>query len=127
VPAGTFALNQLMLGHLDRRRRQIEDLAALHPGDRAARPPAPAPAAAGRLMAYLPVRPGRLHQGLPVVPILPARLTPGLLPQRPRRRLPSPSLEAGFGEFRESCFSCASSSAIRNRARSSSARVCVSS
>ena len=92
VPAAAFPLDQLMLGHLDRDRRQVEDLAALHPGDRPARQPGPAPAAAARLMPHLPVRPGHLRQRRALMPVLPAGLAAALLPQRPRprRRLGQP-------------------------------------
>jgi hypothetical protein len=92
VPAGAFPLDQLMVGHRDRDFRQVEDLAALHPGDRPRRQPGPAPAAAARLMAQLPVRPGRLRQRGALVPVLPARLAARLPPQRtpPGRRLVQP-------------------------------------
>ena len=87
VPAGAFPLDQLMLAHLSPDRRQVKDLPALHPGDRPSRQGCPAPAAAARLMPYLPVRPGHLRQRLPLYarPARPAGAA--LLPQRPRRRL----------------------------------------
>ena len=44
----------------------------------------PRPAAAARLVADLPVWPGHLRQGRPVVPVLPAGLTAATLAQRPR-------------------------------------------
>ena len=84
LPAPAFPLGQLMPGHLDRDSGQVEDLAALHPGDRPSRQPGPAPAAAARLMADLPVRPGHLRQRRPRMPVLPAGLTAAFLPQRPR-------------------------------------------
>ena len=87
VPAGAFPLDELMLGHLSPDRRQVKDLPALHPGDRPSRQGCPAPAAAARLMPCFPVRPGYLRQRLPLMPVLPARPAPALLPQRPRRRL----------------------------------------
>ena len=125
VPAAAFPLDQLMLGHRDRGFGQVEDLAALHPGDRPARQARPAAAAAARLMAHLPVRPGHLRQRRARMPVLPARLAAGPLPQRPRRGggLPSPSLDGGLDEFRGVCLSRASSSAIRSRACASSPRV----
>src|SRR5215472_5795082 len=62
------------------------------------------------------------------MPPLPAGLAASLLPQRPlRRRLGQPSLEGGLEEFRGDCASRASSSAIRSRARPSSARGSASS
>ena len=99
VPAGAFPLDQLMLGHLGPHRLQIEDLAALHPGDRPARQPGTAPAAAARLMADLPVRPGHLRQCGPFMPVLPAGLTAAFLPQRPRsgRRLGQPLARRRLG------------------------------
>ena len=87
VPAGAFPLDQLMLGHLSPDRRQVKDLPPVHPADRPSRQGCPAPAAAARLMPYLPVRPGYLRRRLPLMPVLPARPAPALLPQRPRRRL----------------------------------------
>ena len=81
LPAAAYPLDQLMLGHRDRDVGQVEDLAALHPGDRPARQPGPAPAAAARLMADFPVRPGHLRQCAAVMPVLPAGLAAGLLPQ----------------------------------------------
>jgi len=83
VPAAALALDQLMLGYLDRDWRQVKDLAALHASDRPARQARPAPAAARRLMPFLPVRLRDLRQRLARMPVLPARLAPGLLPQRP--------------------------------------------
>ena len=110
-----------MLGHLDRDFRQVEDLAALHPGDRPARQASPATAAAGGLMPQLPVRPGHLRQRTALMPVLPARLAAGLFPQRSRGGgLPSPSLDGGLDELRGVCLSRASSSAIRSRACASS-------
>jgi hypothetical protein len=81
-----------MLGHRDRDFGQVEDLAALDPGDRPARQPSSAPAAAARLMAQLPVRLGRLRQRRALVPVLPARLAAGLPAQRtpPGRRFAQP-------------------------------------
>ena len=80
-----------MLGHRDRHFGQVEDLAALNPGDRPTRQPSPAPAAAIRLMTQLPVRPGHLRQRRALMPVLPARLAAASLPQRPpRRRLIQP-------------------------------------
>ena len=92
LPAAAFPLDQLMLGHLGAHRLQVEDLAALHPGHRPSRQPGPAPAAAARLMADLPVRPGHLRQCRPLMPVLPAGLAAAFLPQRPRlrRRLRQP-------------------------------------
>ena len=82
-----------MLGYRDRDFWQVEDLAALHPGDRPARQARPAPAAAARLMAQLPVRPGHLRQRAACVPVLPARLAAASFPQRsPRRRRLAQSL-----------------------------------
>jgi hypothetical protein len=60
VPAATLALDQLMLGHLDLHRRQIEHLAALYPGDRPPRQGRPALPAAARLVTLFPVRAGCL-------------------------------------------------------------------
>ena len=85
-PQPAFPLDQLVLGHRDRDVRQVEDLAALHPGHRPSRQPGPAPPAPARLMADLPVRPGHLRQRRAVMPVLAARLAAGLLPQRPRPR-----------------------------------------
>ena len=68
VPAAAFPLDQLVLGHLGAHRLQVEHLAALHPGHRAARQRGTAPAAAARLMADLPARRGRLRQRRPVMP-----------------------------------------------------------
>jgi len=111
VPAAAFPLDQLMLGHRDRHFGQVEDPAALHPGDRPPAQPGAAPAAAARLMAHFPVRPGHLRQRAALVPVLPARLAARSVPQRPRprrrlarpltgrrpggvpRRLPQPRLE----------------------------------
>ena len=86
LPAAAFPLDQLMLGHLDRDFGQVEDLAALHPGDRPSRQPGPAPAAAARLKADLPVRPGHLRQRRSLMPVLAAGLAAAFLPQRPRPR-----------------------------------------
>ncbi len=85
VDAGVaaFPLDQLMLSHLHLHRRQVKHLAALHRRDRPPRQARPAPGTRPWLMPLLPVRPGHLRQRLARVPILPARLTPGLLPQRP--------------------------------------------
>ena len=80
VPAAAFPLDQLMLGDRDRDFWQVEDLAALHPGDRPARQARPAPAAAARLMAQLPVRPGHLRQRGALMPVLPARPAAALFP-----------------------------------------------
>ncbi len=77
VPATAFPLDHLMLGHRDRHFRQVEDLAALHSGDRPARQARPAPAAAAGLMEQLPVRPGHLRQRAALMPVLPARLAAG--------------------------------------------------
>jgi hypothetical protein len=98
VPAPAFAFDQLMLGHHDRNFWQVEDLAALHPSDRPARQPGPAPAAAARLMDQLPVRHGHLRQRRAFMPVLSTRLAPGLLPQRsPRRLLVQPLAGRRFG------------------------------
>ena len=78
LPAPAFPLDQLMLSHRDRGFGQVEDLAALHPGDRPARKARTAPPAAARLMAELPVRPGRLRQRRALMPVLPARLAAAL-------------------------------------------------
>jgi hypothetical protein len=92
VPAAALALDQLMPGRVDLDRRQVEDLAAVHPGYLPARQTAPAAAAAARLMPYFPVRPGHLGQRRALMPVLPAGFAAGLLPQRPRpgRRLAEP-------------------------------------
>jgi hypothetical protein len=92
VPAPAFPRDQLMPGHRDLRQRQVEDLAALHPGNRPPRQASPAAAAAGRLMAHLPVRPGRLRQRAALMPVLPAGRSAAFPPQRPRpgRRLVQP-------------------------------------
>ncbi len=85
----------------------VEDLAALHPGDRPVRQPGAAPAAAARLVPDLLVRPGRLHQHRPLCPSCP----PGLRPLRFRSDrglgagLASPSPDGGLEEFRRFCFS----------------------
>ena len=81
-----------MLSHRDRGFGQVEDLAALHPGDRPPGQARPAPSAAARLVPQLPVRPGRLGQRAALMPVLAARLAAGFLPQRPRpwRRLIQP-------------------------------------
>ena len=94
------------------------------------RPASPAP--------HRPQQPGswRISQsGLStcasVVPLCPS-CPPGLRPLRLRSDrglgagLASPSLDGGLEEFRGFCFSRASSSAIRSRARASSARACFS-
>ena len=60
VPAIALPLDQLMLGHLGSRRLQVEHLAAFRPGHRPPGQPGAALAAAARLVADLPVRPGRL-------------------------------------------------------------------
>ena len=86
VPAPAFPLDQLMLGHCDCDFGQVEDLAALHPGDRPPGQPGPAPPAAARLMRHLPVRPGHLRQRRVLRPVLPAGLAAAFLPQRPRTR-----------------------------------------
>ena len=83
LPAAALPLDQLMLCHLHRDRRQVKDLAALDPGDRAARQARPAPGTPPGLVPFLPVRLRGLRQRLARMPILPARLTPALLPQRP--------------------------------------------
>jgi hypothetical protein len=80
MPAAALPLDQLMLGHLDPHRRQVEDLAPLHRRHRPARQARPAAGAAGRLMTHLPVRPRHLRQGLAAVARLPAGLAAGLLP-----------------------------------------------
>jgi hypothetical protein len=89
VPAAALPLDQLMLSHRDRDFRQVEDLTALHLGDRPSPQPGPATAATARLMAHFPVRPGHLRQRRALVPVLPAGLAAATLPQRarPRRRL----------------------------------------
>jgi hypothetical protein len=115
-----------MLGHRDRGFGQVEDLAALHPGDRPRGQARPAPSAAARLVPQLPVRPGHLGSVLPSCPSWP----PGLRPVFSRSDcgrgggLSSPSLDGGLDEFRGLCLSRASISAIRSRAcvRSSCAR-----
>jgi hypothetical protein len=78
VPAALL-LDQPMLGHCDRDFRQVEDLAALHPGDRSSHQPRPAPGAAGRLMPKLLVRPGYLRQRRARMPILPSGSAAALL------------------------------------------------
>jgi hypothetical protein len=86
VPAAAYPLDQLVLGHRDRGLRQVDDLAAFHPGDRPARQARRAAAAAARLVAHLPVRPRHLRQRAALMPVLPARLAAAPLPQRPPRR-----------------------------------------
>jgi len=83
VPAAALPLDQLMLGHLHLYRRQVKDLAALDPGDRPPRQAYPAPGTPPWLMPNFPVRLRDLRQRRARMPVLPARLTPGLLPQRP--------------------------------------------
>ena len=98
VPAAAFPLDQPVLGHLGANRLQVKDLPALHGGDRAVRQPGTAPAAAARLMADLPVRPDRLPQRHPLVPVLPA----GLAAARLRSSLAEasrPSLGGHVGAF----------------------------
>jgi hypothetical protein len=92
LPAAAFPLDQLVLGHLGPHRLHVEQLAAFHRGDRPARQPGAAPAAAARLTADRPVRAGHLRQRRPLVPGLPARLAAAPLAQRPRpgRRLGQP-------------------------------------
>ena len=63
-----------MLSHLDADFRHVEDLAALHPADRASRQASSAPPAAGWLMPHLPVRPGHLPSVVSSCPSCP----PGL-------------------------------------------------
>jgi hypothetical protein len=102
-PTAAADQRQLDQGHADRggrlderhlHQRQVEDLAALHPGHRPPGQASPAPAAAARLMAHVPVRPGHLRQHAALMPVLPAGLTAAFLPQRPRpRRLPQPRLK----------------------------------
>ncbi len=98
-----------MLGHLDRGFRQVEDLTALHPGDRPARQASPAAAAAGGLMPQVPVRPGHLRQRPALMPVLPARLAPVFFRSDRGGGLSSPSLDGGLDEFRGVCLSRASS------------------
>ena len=109
VPAAAFPLDQLVLGHFDLSQRQVEDLAALHSGDRPSPQPGTAPGAAGRLMAHLPVRPGHLRQRRALVPSCPPGLRP-LLFRSDRRGggLSSPSLDGGLEEFRGVCLTRAS-------------------
>jgi hypothetical protein len=90
VSAGAFPLDQLMLGHLDLHWRQVEHLAALRTGDWPAPQVCPAPAAAARLMAHLPVRAAHLRQRRALMPSLAAWPAPALRPQRPRRGLAQP-------------------------------------
>jgi hypothetical protein len=128
VPAAALALDQLMPGHLAPHRLQAGDLAALYPGDRPARQPAP----------HRPQQPGscRISRSgratcASVVPLWPS-CPPGLRPllfRSDRGRgagLASPSPGGGLEEVRGFCFSRASSSAIRSRASASSARACSS-
>jgi hypothetical protein len=111
-----------MLGRRDLHQRQVEDLAALHPGNRPPRQASPAAAAAGRLMAHLPVWPGHLCQRAALMPSCP----PGVRPlffgsdRGLGGGLSSPSLDGGLDEFRGVCLSRASSSAICSRASASS-------
>ena len=76
-----------MLSHLDGRRRQVEHLPPLHPGDRRPGQPGPALPAADRLVHPLMTRFRYLGQGPALMTVLPARLAAALLPQRLRRRL----------------------------------------
>jgi hypothetical protein len=118
LPAPAFPLDQLMLGHRDRGFGQVEDLAALHPGDRPPGQARPAPSAAARLVSQLPVRPGHLGSVLPSCPSWPPGLRPVFFRSDCGRGggLSSPSLDGGLDEFRGLCLSRASSSAIRSRA-----------
>jgi hypothetical protein len=78
-------------------------------------------------MADFPVRPGHLRQRLALMPSCPPGLRRVFFRNDRGVGLASPSLEGGWEEFRGVCFSRASRSAIRSRARSSSARACASS
>ena len=128
VPAAAFPPGQLVPGHLGANRPQAGDLAALHGGDRAVRQPGAAPAAAGRLMADLPVRPGRLRQCRPLVPVLPAGLAAARLAQRPRLRrwLGQSFTRRRLGGVPRILVQPASSPAIRSRAPASSVRAWAS-
>ncbi|MGH3214755.1 MAG: hypothetical protein ACRDN1_02335 [Trebonia sp.] len=70
-----------MPGHRDRHFGQVEDLAALHPGDRPPGQASPALAAAARLVAHLPARSGYLRQRAALMSVLPAGLAAAFLPQ----------------------------------------------
>src|SRR6266508_1831751 len=93
LPAHAFPLHQLVLGHLDAYRRQVELLAPLHGGDRPACQRTPATGARPRFVYHLVFWLGHLPKRRPVVAVLPTRLTAGLLTQRPRlrRRLGQPT------------------------------------
>ena len=121
LPAAAFPPGQLMLGHLGAHRRRVEDLAALHPGHRPARQPGVAPAAAARLRADLPVRPATCASVNPLCPSCPRGLRPVFFRSDLGAGLPRPSPNGGCEESRGFCRSRASSSAIRSRARASSA------
>src|SRR6266498_1876480 len=83
LPAHAFPLHQLVLGHLDAYRRQVELLAPLHGGDRPACQRTPATGARPRFVYHLVFWLGHLPKRRPVVAVLPTRLTAGLLTQRP--------------------------------------------
>jgi hypothetical protein len=89
----------------------------------------PPPVAAARLMPHFPVRTVTWASVAPSCPACPPGLRPLLF--RSDRflgpGLPRPSLDGGLEEFREFCFSRASSSAIRSRARCNSPRASASS
>ena len=106
VPAAALALDQLMLRHLDRDRRQVKDLAALHRGDRPARP---APHPEHDLGSCRTSRSGfatwaSVWPGCPSCP-------PGFRPvffRSDRGRgggFANPSADGGLEEFRDVCLS----------------------
>ena len=83
----------MMLSHRDRGFGQVEDLAALHPGDRPPGQARPAPSAAARLVPQLPVRPGHLGQRAALMPVLAARLAViTVIPAQHRQMAPRPNL-----------------------------------
>ena len=124
-PARAFPLDELMLGHHDPHRRQIEELAARHPRDRQARQAGPAPTAAARLVPLLrsgPATPARSTY-CPGMPVATARLAATLLAQRPRRWLGQPLTRRRPEEFRGSSASAApQTQRIFSCARPSSSR-----
>lgn len=107
LPAPAFPLDQLMPSHRDRGFGQVEDRAALHPGDRPPGQARPAPCATARRVPQLPVRPGHLGQRAALMPVLAAGLRPVFFrSDRGRGRggdLSSPSLDGGPDEFRGLC------------------------
>src|SRR6266498_3226449 len=69
LPAHAFPLHQLVLGHLDAYRRQVELLAPLHGGDRPACQRTPATGARPRFMYHLVFWLGHLPKRRPVVAV----------------------------------------------------------